>query len=457
MNRYQDTYELILELKKENAFFFQKLNLNRKFEILDRINEIGTRADIIHLIPLAEHKNKRLREKTVKTIEVLFNKIKTKNDIYNSLRYCHILFKNLDTYQGIYKKKHLTPLLIIASMNKNGFVRERAIKGFNKHQNPKVIRYLLFRLGDWVEQVRKTAKTTLDDFLKLEYFEEFIEQLSTIEWLLKVNRVNLEVEYKKVLDFLTIDNLDYLLQVFPKQKEKNRFLLARYILKEENIESQIIQVLLKDKNFLVRKLVAKNIEKLYTKDLKEALLKDKHNKVRLYTLYSLLKLNKLTSEEWKPFLLDKSFWIRDLARFELRTENIDFVLFYKEYIAQNEFLNIAILGLGEVETTKEVEHLKEYLYHKNESVRQSAAISIIKMDEYAIDDYLIQKLSSDDKPVKKIAINHLSLHPDNEMLDKIRAIYDEAKPITKISILQLLTDLLQVKNLFKSKKLPRSY
>ena len=63
-----------------------------------------------------------------------------------------------------YNTKHLTPLLIIASMNKNGFIREQAIKRFNKYQNPKAIQYVLFRLGDWVKPVRETAKITLDSF-----------------------------------------------------------------------------------------------------------------------------------------------------------------------------------------------------------------------------------------------------------------------------------------------------
>jgi len=430
-----------LELKKERTSFFQRSNIDRKFEILDRIVKIGRSADISDLVPLAEHKHKMLREKTVETIEVLLQKMKTKNHTYNSLRYCNITSKNLDTYQNIYKKKHLTQLLIIASMNKSGYVREKAIRKFNRYRNPEVIPYLLFRLGDWVKQVRETAKTALDDFLNIEYFDEFIEQLSTIEWLLKVKRVNLEIEHKKILDFLTIENIDHLLQVFPKQQEKNRLILTKYILKREKVDTRIIQTLLKDKNFLIRKLVADNLEKLYSHDLKEALLKDKNNKVRLNTLYNLIKLNKITTEEWKPFLIDKSFWVRDLARFELKGENIDFIAFYRKHIEQESFLNIAILGLGEVEQTKDIAFLQQYLYHENDFVRQSAAMSILKMEEYAIDNYLIQKLASDDNRVKKIAIKHFSKYPDNETLDKIRNIYDQGNSNAKISVLKLFSKI----------------
>ena len=433
--------QLILELKKEKTSFFQRSNIDRKLKVLNEISKIGTAEDIRDLLPFVVHENRFFREKTVDTIEILLNKIKSKNDTYHQLRYCSISLKDLDTYQSFYNTKHLTPLLIIASMNKNGFIREQAIKRFNKYQNPKAIQYILFRLGDWVKPVRETAKITLDCFLTLEYFEEFIDQLSIIKWLLKVKRTNLEIEHKKVLDFLTVDHLDCFLKIFPKQKEKNRLILAKHILKREKVEYKVIQVFIKDKNFLIRKLVAENIEKFYTKELKETLFKDKTDRVRLHTLYPLLKMNKITTNEWRSFLIDKSFWIRDLARFELRHENIDFIAFYKKQIAQEAYLNIAILGLGEVEKTTDVESLKEYLHHKNKLVRQSAAISILKMDEYAIDDYLIQKLNSDDECLKKIAINHLSKHPDNETLDKIRAIYDKSKPVNKISILKLFSKI----------------
>lgn len=440
MNRYQETYQLISELKKApTSFFWKKENLSQKIKILDRISDIGTAENIVHLVSLTQHKNKRLREKTVETIAILLKKTTRRSRIYSSLRYCDILAKDLDIYQKIYKEKHLIPLFIIASMNRNGFVRARAIQAFGKYPNPQLIKYLLFRLADWVGQNRTSARITLDQFLRREYFEVLLEQLPIVEWLLKVKRVNLRSGYEKVLNFLTVENVDYLCSVFPKQKEKHRLILARYILKGENIDARIIPILLKDKNFSIRRLIAENLSKIDVPALKEHLLNDKHNKVRLHALYSLLKMNKITKEEWISFLVDKSFWIRDLARFELKNENIDFALFYKKQIEEENNLPITILGLGEIEKIKEVAFLKKYLYHKNGLVRQSAAISIIKMDEYGIDDYLIEKLNSNDAQVKKIAINHLSRHPDNETLTQIRATYDKAEPINKIPILKLFS------------------
>lgn len=80
--------------------------------------------------------------------------------------------------------EYLSSLLILASVENNGYIREKAVREWATHLDPIAVRFLVDRLSDWVPQVRRAAWDSLQQYMKPEYFSCFLKRFYWIDRLL---------------------------------------------------------------------------------------------------------------------------------------------------------------------------------------------------------------------------------------------------------------------------------
>src|SRR5882757_1056967 len=186
---YTDINQCIQTLNERPKWFFQKENIAEKMQCFDTIQKVGTPTTIYSLISFLKSDNSLIQEKSAETILHLFAKLKSQNDYADSLKHLSIDKSDLDLYRVDFDEKTYLQLLGIASLNSSGYVREKAVKEIGRLKNTNGLKFILFRLSDWVLPVRKAATEAINSFLDTAYIDQLLKELSTIDSLLNVKRV----------------------------------------------------------------------------------------------------------------------------------------------------------------------------------------------------------------------------------------------------------------------------
>ena len=77
--------------------------------------------------------------------------------IYHSLRYVDLTDRDLSHFEK-FDNEIRNSLFCVASMNKNGFIREKAIRYILEKPSKTTFSFILFRLSDWVPSIREVTK-----------------------------------------------------------------------------------------------------------------------------------------------------------------------------------------------------------------------------------------------------------------------------------------------------------
>lgn len=429
-----------IEILKESdgITFFSKDKTNEKIAALDKIAQYGSPSEISNLIFVLENKNQVVRETTCNTIIHLFKKIKNKKEYYNTLKYCEISIKDIDSYTNRFVPEQLVYLLAIGSLNHNGYVRERSVIGLAKVKNEKAIQFIIYRLADWVLAVREAAKNALLQYKTKEYLDSLIENLPTIEWLQKVERINLENVYNGFIEFIISTNRDYTIANYKKYSDKLRLIIAQHISYSVNDVAEL-KLLLNDRHFLIRSLALNHLDKLQEQDI-NLLLNDKSAKVRLHTLYALK--NRMNFIEIIPdFIADESSSIRHLARFTLKNTLFNFAKFYNLQLNSNKHIVGSLLGLAEVRACQYSSLVESYLYSTQIKIKKAALVALIKLDEVSASRYAIENLDTTAVGLRRIIIDFLSINYNRNVIKKASECYEEGDKDLKISMLNLFSKI----------------
>src|ERR1019366_1318107 len=153
----QEYNKCIEILRGRPKWFFQKDNIDQKLKCLETFKNKGTPSDISFLVEFLKDSNSNIRAKSAETIIHLYQQLKSQNELYESLKYIKIDIADINHYKMFFVPDTYLQLLGIASLNQNGYTREKAIKKLADSKNPNAIKFILLRLGDWVTAVRETA------------------------------------------------------------------------------------------------------------------------------------------------------------------------------------------------------------------------------------------------------------------------------------------------------------
>lgn len=427
-------YVEILSSEKR-SWFSSKDNLEERLAALANILEKGSPSTIHSLIPYLKDKNKRVQNATCNTIIGLFSKIDSKRGYYDALKHCDISLSDIDFYENAFTKNQFTQLLSIASLNWSGYVREKAVQKLSVSRDEKAIQFIIYRLADWVPEVRQTALRGIEIFKKPENLEAFLENLQIFEWLQKVERTDLSSVYNRLLDFILNQNREYVHRNFTLIQDKSRLLLARHISHSADTDLNDRKLLLNDKHFFIRNLALDHFDKLSATEINR-LLSDRSSTVRLNLLRKLQTRHDFI-ELIRSFLADDGVSIREFARYSLKNEVADFAAIYNDNLIQNRKIFGSICGLGETGGKQFSWSLERFLTDGTIRLRKAAFIALTKLDEATAFRFAIANLDSEFAGIRNVAIRFLQTKANLEMLEKARQIYQNGNGEIRKAMLKM--------------------
>ena len=328
---------------------------------------------------------------------------------------------------------------MIASLNSNGYVREKAIKKLSASNSEKAIQFIIYRLADWVQPVRSAALNGLDNFKKPQFINSFVDNLSIFKWLQKVERIDLSSVYNGVIYFILSTNKEFVSKNFSTFSDKTRLLLARDISSSPDIRPTELRLLLHDKHFLIRNFALKYFGNLSEDEINK-LLKDKSSRVRMQVLYKLKNRSDF-SYIIRPFLTDQSASVREFARVSLKNEIVDFATIYNDNLQNTKDILASIYGLAETNGKQFSESLYPFLKVIKIKIKKGAFLALTKLDKLRAYDFAIANLDSEFVGIRNVCIKFLQENPGDKVLEKARNIYKCGKYEHKKAMLKLFSKI----------------
>lgn len=431
-------YIEILRQQKQ-GFLFKKDNVEERLIALDKILASGYPAIIQSLIPFLKDSNKTIQNATCNAIVQLFKNIETKKGYYNTLKHCDISLSDLDTYEQWFPNDQVTTLWAIASLNGNGYVREKAVAKLSSSNAETAIPFIVYRLADWVPVVRQSALRGIENFKKTECINALLDNLSILEWLQEVERTNLHAVYSDLMHFVVVENKQYVTDNFRTFTDRTRLTLAKHISASENIDLSDLKLLLRDKHFLIRNLALTRFDKLTQTEI-DKLLTDKSARVRIQTLYKLTG-RKEFPEIIYPFLFDLSASVREFARYSLKNNISDFPKIYNDSLLLKSNIIGSLSGLGETNGKDYSENIEPFLNDRKLKIRKTAFLALKKLDQEKAYHFALQNLDTEYIGIRNLVIEFLSPSATPEVLQKAREIYTNGQYELKKSMLKLFSKI----------------
>lgn len=438
---YTDINYCLQILNGEPRWFFDKEKVAEKIQSLDAIQQIGTPHTIYYIVRFLKSNNSAIRQKCAETILHLFGKLDSWNSYMDCLKHLSINNTDLDLYKLYFDEKTYLQLLGIASLNSDGYVREKAVKELRALRDLNGFKFILLRLADWVLPVRIAAMEALESYLNIALIEDLLKQLPIIDWLLQVNRVDLTATHHRIIKFII--NQEFSADFYNKIKhlnDKTRLRFYIHLLKHTTPGKDHISLMVKDKNFLIRLEVLKIASQFdleFRKELITAFLQDQSARIRVNALYGTKPYYPYFEDNIHVLLSDRSASVRELCRQLLKSGNLDFAAIYRERIKKGIFLGGSLAGLSETGTSEDLSVFEQYI---NSGSSEIVICCLTAINRYDPDSARHRALDLFIHPIKRIrnkAIEILSKSCDHTTLQKIRVVYSGSNYEIKETILKL--------------------
>lgn len=438
---YTDINFCIQILNEKPRWFFQKDNTAKKLKCFDIIQKLGTPSTIYSITNFLKSSNTLIREKSAETILQLFSKLKSLNDYAGSLKHLNIATKDLDFYRVDFDEKTYLRLLGIASLNRNGYVREKAIMELARLKNKDGLKFILLRLSDWVLPVRKAATDALNSFFDNTYIDVLLTQLSTIDWLLNVKRVDLTETHNRIIQFILNQKFsDELHNRIKQLDDKTRLRYYKNLFKYTKPSQEQTNRIVKDKSFLVRLEVIKHLSLFNAEFQKEAItrfLQDQSARIRVNALYATKSYSHDFDTQINVLLSDESASVRQLCRFLLKSEGFDFPKIYRERITHGKFLSGSLIGLSEVGKIEDLKIFEKHINSNNPKIIIGCLTAINRVNSDKAKNYSLELLTYPVLKVRNRVIEILAKGCDIATLEKVRQTYNVGNYEIKKTILKL--------------------
>lgn len=280
-------------------------------------------------------------------------------------------------------------VIILASFNPNGYVREKALRVMAAYEH--TLPFIALRLNDWVGKVRAVAAAAFKGRL-LHFSEgELLSALPYIEKAMRGNR-NCEEDYAALtMEVLRSDlyAAELLNGLKSANHNKRRFCIRTMLASTPSDISLALAHLKKEPEPFLRALLFEKIVEsgAQAREVATALLRDKFPRNRMLALaYLRSAKDEALWDATQSALLDKNIAVRFLAREiigEIR-EGFDFRGFYINAMQEANAPG-AILGLGETGREGDAELVMPYLDSALSSAVSAAMVTAMRLNprEYA--------------------------------------------------------------------------
>ncbi|MBP2654478.1 MAG: hypothetical protein H6Q73_2047 [Firmicutes bacterium] len=390
--------------------FFGGPKVKDKLNALQWLSDKVEISDLEYIYPLVFEKNMELGLAAAKIVKEVMGNLTMKQwgNIYDELKYFRVDKDELTLFLR-YPEEISVHLLGIATLNANGYIREKALSMMSGIQTSEAIPYVLLRLGDWVERIRKISVHILRNTLKEENIDSYVSNFHLIDKLKGILRVDLKDVREEIISYLKEEAaLDKIKANLVHPNVKIRLFCYTILQNKLVTENDIIKLALSDKAFEIRLWLIGAIEEIdYNRQIEviKRLLHDKAAKVKVAALRRFEKIIVCDfREELFEMLCDEHTSVREGARYIVRRYSMleDFPVFYREQISTQASPG-AILGLGE--TGKQIDYtlISKFTSSENMKIKCATITAMWYLSKDASVKALVRCLDSEIPRVRKTA------------------------------------------------------
>lgn len=370
----------------------------------------------------------------------MFDAKRTRIGLYSGVSNTPFTVRHIDFFVNNLDAETTFRLLVIASFNRNGYVREKAVKALGSIGNPDAIRFLLVRLADWVIKIRDSAEKAIRNYFKDEYIPVFVKELAFLQRLKLVERVDLTNQFNLISDFILTRDITPEFYATLKGSDSGRLIYVKMKLSTQSLTTEVAKLILEDRNHLIRAELLKHSYQLpvaVRQSIIRSLLKDRSPMVKSGALNeaddSLVELN----DSVLGLTSDSASMIRERARFLLRELNYDWRMIYTARINDSIDLIGSILGLAEVGNTDDIKILKKHFESPKPKVKVACLTGIQKLDIDLAYRYALRSINSPSGRLRAISAQILRRRWDSEVMSTTATLFESADAVVQLTILSL--------------------
>lgn len=275
--------------------------------------------------------------------------------------------------------KQYVATLCVGTFHSDGYCRQVCVESLKEWENS--LPYLVLRLNDWVAPVRDSAyKSAMYRISVCEIAELFsaLPMLDKVKHSGRWERPQVEEIEQAMKQQMRVKFSDCRFWEIPRYEVSVKNSIYRFVNQNEILDLlQLEQLMTLEKSSFGKRMLVQTI--LRQQDCDETricrYLQDKSSVTRYHAMEHYYGQRKDAWDGLEGMLLDKTRRVRDNAAFILRKHRAFDVLGY--YIEQLDKGNdkIALLGIGENGTEKELNIVAPYLNDANLFVRRTALIA----------------------------------------------------------------------------------
>lgn len=290
----------------------------------------------------------------------------------------------------------------------NGYVREEVLKALGEVHDGNEIPFIVLRICDWVEPVRKLARNLLEQRLNPSQAAVIAMNLSLIQRVTQAQREGASEIWRKVLRSLANPEGQKGLE---RALEMSGPLTRRICVEQLDPERKTtIERALQDADRMVQATAAQKMlarPDIYPAEIEKMGI-SRSSLVRLLYLERLINTQDKSLETYlTKALTDESLHVRGAARFQLRKMGRqDFASVYAEEL-NSQYVHkktIGILGLGEIEAVEYAKDVIRFVDFGSQGVEAAALKTLSILEPGKHEDLFRKKLLKSSGKVAKEAL-----------------------------------------------------
>lgn len=365
--------------------------------------------------------------------------------LYREFRWLHITTAQVATLAG-YPRDIAVELLGVASLNSSGHVRQAALERLSELYHARAMPYVILRLADWVPQVRQVAQHALTGLLAGGHAKALLECSFLVDWLDRVERVDLSEVRSTILTSLRSGECrEALLQHLKETEPKKRFFCFRILENEIPADVGLVELALSDPSPAIRRWIVSYVLKAPEAQAVlwlPRLLIDKSVRVRTEVLHWLPETLWPT---YKNLVEEQMFadspGVRSAARFLLKTHGIcDFVERYRRRLASSVAAG-TLAGLCEMGDRGDFERAEAFADNPRPRIREAAIAGMGLLDPEKAVDRAVQALSDSNARVRRAGVRILQKVGSSATRQKVLPILEHGTANARLAACAVLAEM----------------
>ena len=298
----------------------------------------------------------------------------------------------------------------IAAINQNGYVREKALDYLANIATAEILPYIVIRLNDWVEPIRKKANSIMLDILSSISLHDIIKYYHLIEWLEVNNIVPLKdiqnVIFKQICE---PSNRSDIWKIMQQSSIKIRSFCWKILAEEVMSDNDLIDKAIQDSLPKIRQWIASSLPESNNFKFRINILFNDHvSNVRYHALKRISHDNFSEYKElFEKAIFDSSKKVREYGRYVLGVHGYcNFVEQYQQkilHLKEKSTLG-AIAGLVETGTKKDMSLIEKFVNHKNSKIRAAVLLGFSKFKIDGVDELYYLGLKSSNAKVRNTCV-----------------------------------------------------